>query len=108
MPDPREVLGEISQRVHRMVTEDGLHSPPDRYITDDERMAGDRCIAHIAANLTALVAALTAVLDLHHPIQDQGGPVLCAECLDSSPTLSSLHPCSTVHLITKALEGGSS
>jgi len=65
MPDSRAVLDEIRDRVHRMVTPDGMHSAPDRYLTDAERQAGNwDCIANIAGDLTRLAAAVRAVLDL--------------------------------------------
>ena len=99
MADAREVLGEIQERVHRMVTPDGKYSPPDRYVTDAERRAGDwDCIAKIAGDLTGLVAALRAVLDLH--IKSESHPKMCRACgYEDVPT------CPTVRAITEALGG---
>ena len=105
MPDPREALAVIKARA------DSHHSAASGTDNASARDWADkphRLVYDLAGDSRRLVAALTAVLDLHYPIQDQGGPVLCAECLDSSPTLSSLHPCVTVNRITQALEGGSS
>ena len=65
MSDPRAVLDEIRDRVDRMVTPDGKHSPPDRYLTDAERRADNwDCIANIAGDLTRLAAALRVVATL--------------------------------------------
>ena len=69
MTDSRAVLDEIRDRVHRMVTPDGVHAAPDRYLTDAERLAGNwDCIANIAGDLTRLGAALRAVLDRHKAV----------------------------------------
>jgi len=63
--DPHAVLDEIRDRVHRMVTPDGVHAAPDRYLTDAERLAGNwDCIANIAGDFTRLAAAVRGVLDL--------------------------------------------
>lgn len=94
MSDPCAVLDEIRDRVDRMVTPDGVHSPPDRYLTDAERLAGNwDCIANIAGDLTRLVAAVRVVLSNHWCIEDG------EECgYDGRPW-----PCPDYRAITDAL-----
>jgi len=84
-----------------MVTPDGKHSAPDRYLTDADRQAGNwDCIANIAGDLTRLVSALRAVLDLHRRV-DAGKP-WCVHCGKASASFVD-YPCETVRTITDAL-----
>lgn len=88
MSDPREVLADATLRF-----DIATKQPRRDYIWNSHR------------DVPRLVAALTAVLDLHIPIEDRtagSAPLLwCQECTHG-------HPCETVRAITEALEGGSS
>lgn len=102
----RQRLDDIAQRADRMSRPDptGMRIPPDTYLTDADRKAGDwHPIPHIVSDLNGLVAALRAVLDRHWPDRHaHHWPTTCAVCSD--PTGDALtYPCPTVRAITEAL-----
>ena len=63
------------------------------------RAADAEFIAHARQDVPKLVAALEAVLALHHPTS-RGD---CSECFDAYGDHYITHPCETVEAITEAL-----
>ena len=116
MADPRELLADIKARADESWR---AWNPTDPRNHPSESVHGGvrarRLTFESQEDVAPLVAALTAVLDLHRPVKRAtsassmpGYETTYREvCLSCEATYLT-YPCGTVRAITEALEGGSS